>query len=195
MNDFFLALGRSIYIDLFGIEALEIRQITVEELEDWLIVAQPIKEFLSDKDYSDAVLEQLFLEHGPYVIAMCALVTHLNQAELIQLAKNQVDFIRLIHHVLTVNQAYFKEKEPKRRGLKDSAKDSTWFDSFQALIRHGHTHSEVLKLSYGAFLAYLKAANKAYRSELASRLNVARLAHHGDAKVVKKQMDDLKADQ
>lgn len=193
MNDFFLALGRSIYVNLFGIEALEIRQITVEKLEDWLIVAQLIKEFLSNKDYSDAVLTELFLTHGPYVIAMCTLVTHLNQAELIQLAKNQADFIRLIHHVLTVNQAYFKEKEPKRRGLKDSAKDSTWFDSFQALIRHGHTHSEILKLSYGAFLAYLKAANKAYRSELASRLNVARLAHHGDAKAIKNFVNDLSA--
>lgn len=193
MNDFFLALGRSIYVNLFGIEALEIRQITVEKLEDWLIVAQPIKEFLSDKDYSDAVLTKLFLEHGPYVVAMCALVTHLNQDELIKLAKDQPEFIRLMRHVLTVNQAYFKEKEPKRRGLKDSVKESTWFDSFQALIRHGHTHSEVLKLSYGAFLAYLKAANKAYRRELASQLSMARLAHHGDAKTVKKQMDDLKA--
>lgn len=195
MNDFFLALGRSIYIDLFGFEALEIRQITVKKLEDWLIVAQPIKEFLSNKDYSDAVLEQLFLEHGPYVIAMCALVTRLDQAELIKLAKDQPEFIRLIRQVLIANQAYFKEKEPKRRGLKDSVKESTWFDSFQALIRHGHTHSEVLKLSYGAFLAYLKAAHKAHRRELANQLSIARLAYHGDAKTVKKQMDDFKVDQ
>ena len=192
MNDFFLALGRSIYVDLFGIEALEIRQITVEKLEDWLIVAQPIKEFLSNKDYSDMVLEQLFLEHGPYVIAMCVLVTHLNQAELIKLAKDQAEFICLIRQVLIANQAYFKEKTSNKKNT--DPQDTTWFDSFQALIRHGHTHSEVLKLSYGAFLAYLKAANKAYRRELSSQLSMARMAHHGDAKVVKKQMDDLKAD-
>lgn len=191
MNDFFLALGRSIYVNLFGIEALEIRQITVEELENWLIVAQPIKEFLKDKDYSDAVLTELFLTHGPYVIAMCALVTHLNQDELIKLAKDQPEFIRLMRHVLTVNQAYFKEPATKKKNT--DTQDTTWFDSFHALIRHGHTHSEILKLSYGAFLAYLKAANKAYRRELASQLSMARLAYHGDAKTVKKQMDDLKA--
>lgn len=193
MNDFFLALGRSIYIDLFGIEALEIRQITVEELEDWLIVAQPIKDFLSNKDYSDAVLEQLFLEHGPYVIAMCALVTRLDQAELIKLAKDQAEFIRLIRQVLIANQAYFKDKPLKQKTV--DPQDTTWFDSFQALIRHGHTHSEILKLSYGAFLAYLKAAHKAHRRELASQLSITRLAYQGDAKTVKKQMDDFKADQ
>lgn len=192
MNDFFLALGRSIYIDLFGIEALEIRQITVEELEDWLIVAQPIKDFLSNKDYSDAVLEQLFLEHGPYVVAMCALVTRLNQAELIQLAKDQAEFIRLIRQVLIANQAYFKDKPSKQKTVDP---DTTWFDSFQVLIRHGHTHSEILKLSYGAFLAYLKAAHKAHRRELASRLNVARLAHHGDTRAIKNFVNDFKADQ
>lgn len=193
MNDFFLALGCSIYVDLFGIKALEIRQITVEELEDWLIVTQPIKEFLSNKDYSDAVLEQLFLEHGPYVVAMCALVTRLDQAELIQLAKDQAEFIHLIRQVLIANQAYFKEPATKKKNT--DTQDTTWFDSFHALIRHGHTHSEVLKLSYGAFLAYLKAANKAHRRELANQLSMARLAYHGDAKTVKKQMDDLKADQ
>ncbi|WP_122897749.1 hypothetical protein [Acinetobacter sp. B51(2017)] len=191
MNDFFLALSCSIYVDLFGIKALEIRQITVEKLEDWLIVAQPIKEFLKDKDYSDAVLEQLFLEHGPYVIAMCALVTHLNQDELIKLAKDQPEFIRLMRHLLTVNQAYFKEKTSKKKNA--DPQDTTWFDSFQALIRRGHTHSEILKLSYGAFLAYLKAANKAYRSELVSCLNVSRLAHHGDAKAIKTFVNDLRA--
>lgn len=191
MNDFFLALSCSIYVDLFGIKALEIRQITVEELENWLIVAQPIKDFLSDKDYSDAVLEQLFLEHGPYVITMCSLVMHLNQAQLIQLAKDQPEFIRLIHQVLIANQAYFKDK-PSKQNNTDS-QDTTWFDSFQVLICHGHTHSEILKLSYGAFLAYLKAANKAYRSELVSCLNVSRLAHHGDAKAIKTFVNDLRA--
>ena len=103
-----------------------------------------------------------------------ACVTDLDNESLVELATDEQGFKDLLKAVLLVNQAYFKYEKPKR-GIKKKD-DSTWFDSFQFLVSMGHQHSEIMKMTYGAFQGYVKAANKLYKQGIFNNAVAGRVA-------------------
>lgn len=190
MNDFFLAANRSITVN-----DVEVHQIQMKDFDQWAVHAEKVKIFLKGKNYSDEILTQLFKTHSIEVLGICSLATKLPAASLIDLANaSEQQFKEVLSAVLQVNGAYFKEDQPKRRNKKQVAKDndSTWFDSFQLLISAGHTHTEIMNMSYGTYSEYLKSAQKDYRNKLAAMTSVVRTAQHASAKELKKFLDELK---
>ncbi|MCK4081987.1 hypothetical protein [Acinetobacter radioresistens] len=190
MNDFFLAANRSITVN-----DVEVHQIQMKDFDQWAVHAEKVKNFLKGKDYSDEILTQLFKAHSIEVLGMCRLATRLPVASLIDLATtSEQQFKEVLSAVLQVNGAYFKEDQPKRRNKKQATKDndSTWFDSFQLLISSGHTHTEIMNMTYGTYSEYLKSAQKDYRNKLAAMTSVVRSAQHASAKDLKKLLDELK---
>lgn len=190
MNDFFLAANRSITVN-----DVEVHQIQIKDFDQWAVHAEKVKSFLKGKNYSDEILTQLFKAHSIEVLGMCSLATRLPVASLIDLATtSEQQFKEVLSAVLQVNGAYFKEDQPKRRNKRQAVKenDSTWFDSFQLLISSGHTHTEIMNMTYGAYSEYLKSAQKDYRNKLAALTSVVRSAQHASAKDLKKFLEDLK---
>lgn len=190
MNDFFLAANRSITVN-----GVEVNQIQMKDFDQWAVHAEKLKSFLKGKNYSDEILTELFKAHSIEVLGMCSLATKLPAASLIDLANtSEQQFKEVLSAVLQVNGAYFKEDQPKRRNKKQAAKDndSTWFDSFQLLVSAGHTHTEIMNMTYGAYSEYLKSAQKDYRNKLAALTSVVRSAQHASAKELKKFLDELK---
>jgi len=60
------------------------------------------------------------------------------------------------------------------------------------LISAGHTHTEIMNMTYGTYTEYLKSAQKDYRNKLAALTSVVRSAQHASAKELKKFLEDLK---
>lgn len=188
MNDFFLATNRSITVN-----EIEVRQIQMKDFDTWATHAEPIKQFLKNKNHSDEVLTELFAAHGMQVISAIACVTDLDSESLFKLASDEQSFKELLKAVLIVNQAYFKPEKPKRGAKKNTqADESTWFDSFQFLISAGHHPDSIMNMTYGAFEQYLKAAQKNQRSQLQYLSSVIRSAHHANAKEFKKFFEELR---
>jgi hypothetical protein len=190
MNDFFLAANRSITVN-----DIKVRQIQMKDFDQWAEHAEKIKGFLKGKDYSDEILTQLFKAHSIEVLGICSLATKLPAASLIDLANaSEQQFKEVLSAVLQVNGAYFKDDQPKRCNKRQAVKenDSTWFDSFQLLVSAGHTHTEIMNMTYGAYSEYLKSAQKDYRNKLAALTSVVRSAQHASAKDLKKFLEDLK---
>ena len=190
MNDFFLAANRFIPVN-----DVEVHQIQMKDFDQWAVHAEKVKGFLNGKDYSDEILTELFKAHSIEVLGMCGLATKLSSTSLIDLATaSEQKFKEVLSAVLQVNGAYFKEDQPKRRSRKQAVKenDSTWFDSFQLLVSAGHTHTEIMNMTYGTYTEYLKSAQKDYRNKLAALTSVVRSAQHASAKDLKKFLEDLK---
>lgn len=187
MNDFFLATNRSI-----SVNDIEVRQIQMKDFDIWATHAEPIKQFIKDKNHSDEVLTELFAAHGMQVISTIACVTDLDNESLFKLALNERAFKELLKAVLLVNQVYFKPEKPKRGATKAQTSEATWFDSFQFLISAGHHPDSIMNMTYGAFEQYLKAAQKNQRSQLQYLSSVIRSAHHANAKEFKKFFEELK---
>ena len=190
MNDFFLAANRSITVN-----DVEVHQIQIKDFDQWAVHAEKLKSFLKGKNYSDEILSELFKAHSIEVLDICSLVTKLPATSLIDLATtSEQQFKEVLSAVLQVNGAYFKEDQPKHRNKKQATKDndSTWFDSFQLLVSAGHTHTEIMNMTYGAYSEYLKSAQKDYRNKLTALTSVVRSAQHASAKELKKFLDELK---
>lgn len=171
MNDFFLATNRSLTVN-----GIEVRQIQMKDFDIWATHAEPIKQFLKDKDHSDEILTGLFKAHGLQVISAIACITDLDNQSLFKLASDEQRFKELLKAVLLVNQAYFKYEKPKRGAMKAQTSESTWFDSFQFLVSMGHQHNEIMEMTYGAFQGYVKAATKMYRQGIINSAVAARVA-------------------
>lgn len=186
MNDFFLADNRSIRLG-----DIEVKQIQMKSLDLFCQHAETVKGFLTDKDYSDEILIELFKAHAVDVIQTCVMTTNQTAESIFNLANDQALFLGMLRAVLTVNTAYFKSEKPKRSS-KPSNEKSTWFDSFQYLIESGHRHDDIMNMSYGAYLQYLKAAQRNELRKMRSQVNLMRSAQHAQNREFKKLMEDLK---
>lgn len=189
MNDFFLAEGRSISVPI-GKSEITVQQFKMHNLDVWFPAAIAVKTFLEKKDYSDEILTQLFKEHGMHVLHLLELTTGKKQAELMQYVDDEQGFKLLIKTMLEVNVGYFKEPKPRQR-TKSGDEQSSWFNAFQFLADHGHQHSEIMQMSYGCFVNYLKAAQKVYLDDKKLHANVIRAAQHSDKKGFEKFQAEL----
>lgn len=179
MNDFFLA-NNDVYINKYG---QEIRQFKVKELENWVSIAELIRIALK-RNYSDESIEAAIQANKFKAIAMCLLVTDATGAQIDEMIQNDADrFIELFKDVINVNKAFFNQEDPKQTNRQESKKDkTTWFDSFQTLISKGHKHKDILNYSFGAFLEYLKAAQRHEKNHILSQSTTMRVAYHADKK-------------
>lgn len=189
MNDFFLAEGRSISVPI-GKSEITVKQFKMHNLDVWFPAAIAVKTFLEKKDYSDEILTKLFTSHGLQVLHLLELTTGKKQAELMQHVDDEQSFKLLIKTMLEVNVAYFKEPKPRQR-TKSGEEQPSWFNAFQFLADHGHQHSEIMQMSYGCFMNYLKAAQKVNMDDKKLDANVIRAAHHSDKKGFEKFQSEL----
>ena len=190
MNDFFLAMNRSIKISVLGND-VEVRQIQMKDFDLWASHAEVLKNFIKGRDYSDEILTELFAAHALQVISAIVCVIDITKESLFKIAVNEQEFKQLLKTVLNVNHAYFKYEKPKHTAKKQTV-ESTWFDSFQYLISAGHRHEDIMNMTYGAFDQYLKSAQKDHKNKLQYLSSVIRSAHHANTKEFKKFFEGLK---
>ncbi|RYL22109.1 hypothetical protein [Acinetobacter piscicola] len=188
MNDFFLA-NNDVHINQYG---QEIRQFKVKEMEGWALVAEPIRIALK-RNYSDESIEDAIKTNKFKAISMCLLVTDITGAQIDETIQNNADrFIELIKDVINVNKAFFNQEDIKTKKIKNDK--TTWFDSFQLLISKGHKHKDILNYSFGAFLEYLKAAQRHERNYILSQSTTMRVAYHADKKGFSSYVSEVNKD-
>lgn len=184
MNEFFLASNRSVFN-----EDIEIKQITVRNLDQWSRYAEPIRKSLN-KDYSIANLEKAIESHKIAASILCSFVSDLDDKVFFEILNSNADlFISIFSDVITVNLAYFDQEDGKKSTEKS---ENTWFDSFQFLISKGHRHKDILDYSFGTFLEYLKAAQRNERNSLLSLGSTMRVSYHADNNGYKKFSNEMK---
>ncbi|AXY60188.1 hypothetical protein [Acinetobacter sp. WCHAc010052] len=182
MNDFFIAANRSAFVG-----DIEVRQIQMKEFDLWDAHAKLIKASLESENYSDEILTTLLETNGLAVIMSLSMVCGVVAEDLF----SSDDLLGLIRAMLTINTAYFKKEKRVRKSQFIPADDYTWFDSFQLLVSAGHSPESIMNMTYGAFAAYLKAAQKEYSSKLRAMSNVIRCAQHADRKGFEKFVGQL----
>lgn len=190
MNEFFLANNRSITI---GDTA--IHQLCMHNFDEWGIAASEVKKYL--KTHSDEINTALIKAHTGHILTLLSKSTHLDETALISMAEaSEALLIQLIDAMIKVNDAFFSEKEPKRKSRRNSkskdADQANWFDNFQLLIESGHHQADIMQMTYGAFIGYLKAAQKQRSQNLLTNTHLMRAAQHAKDKAYAKLTDELK---
>ncbi len=190
MNEFFLVNNRSITIG-----DINIRQFQMYDFDEWAPVAKVIKNFI--KNHSDEIYKSLLKVHAAEVITLLSKSTHQDETALISIAEaSESLLIQLVGAMIKVNDAFFSEKESKRKSRRKSqsknADQANWFDSFQLLIESGHHSADIMQMTYGAFISYLKAAQKQRSQNLLTNTHLMRAAQHAKDKAYAKLTDELK---
>ncbi|MCU4319396.1 hypothetical protein KTH44_09675 [Acinetobacter bereziniae] len=185
MNEFFLASNRSIYV-----HDLELKQITVKDLDQWSQFAEIIRKDLNN-DYSKENIESIVKQHIVSALMLCSFSTIYDVKYFSDLMNNEADvFLDIFRNVLNVNKAYFDQEDSKSQNNKS---ENTWFDSFQFLISKGHRHKDILDYSFGTFIEYLKAAQRNERNSILSFSGAMRVSYHADAKRFEKYNKEMKS--
>ena len=196
MNDFFIASNRSVCIEALG-SKIQVNQFLVHNIDLWYAHAEMIRILLDGRSYSDhAILIELCKKLPDQVNHLLMIALSFDSVEMLidQLKTHPTDLLLLVHTMMQVNSAVFDElyKKPKptiknNKNLKNNEKDQkTWFNHFQLLIAMGHTHSEIMQMSYGAFKAYLDAAHKANNDQVLKMAIAMRQGSQASAKDFKK---------
>ena len=169
MNDFFLLNNESlphVFID----QNIEIKQIQVKNLNRFAQFAEPIKKLES---YSIETIAPLIDTDMIKIMGVFSLATTLDANYFAEQLENTSAIADLILKIIQVNEDFFK-KEPKG----ENSKDSSWFNAISYLIKHGHREEEVLNMSYGAFLKYIKEAQAIERQQIKSYAIATRVANN-----------------
>ena len=178
MNDFALTSNRTIVLPL-GDELIEIKQVVMSELDRFLTDALPIKKDIAALESKEIIdITRVFLSHAVHTVALLSLLTTMTTERLTELANEQPELLSHVIYALYIqNSAFFDEIDPQRTQKKSK---NTWFDGFQFLISQGHTHSEIMQYSYGAYVGYCQAAGRSHNRQLAALAGAMRTAHHAD---------------
>ncbi|AWL28972.1 hypothetical protein DJ533_10545 [Acinetobacter defluvii] len=180
MNDFFLAENRTYSVEIDEDSVVEVRQFLVRELDKVEVFANQIRLALK-KDWCTDDLHPLINTNQIAVIMLISELTTLSKDLTIKLKEDYPNkLIEIFEMLLVVNKAYFEQENAKKP--QDKKEKTTWFDSFQFLISKGHRHKDILNYSFGAFLEYLKAAQRHERNSILSQSSVMRVAYHADKK-------------
>ncbi|WP_180102204.1 hypothetical protein [Acinetobacter sp. YH12126] len=193
MNDFFLANNRLITIKVLGND-VEVKQLQMHNFDIWSPIASVIRDRLKQSDYSDLIGASLVKDYGAHVFQLCSMCTNTEIETLLDLAESDsLEFSHLLKHVIEVNGAYFNEdvKPGPKIHKKKGSVEQTWFDSFQYLITYGHRQDDILQMTYGTFINYLKSAQKYQCNRGKFDSNIIRAAHHADKKGFTTFQDEL----
>ncbi|ENX00439.1 hypothetical protein F900_02110 [Acinetobacter modestus] len=172
MNDFFLLNNESLPY-MFIDQNIEIKQIQVKNLNQFAFYAEPIKEL---DGYSIEMIGMVVDEHIVKIMGLCSLVTTLDPDTFTTNIQNQDEIADLVFKIIHVNEAYFKKEKKKQRKKKDD--NQSWFDSFQFLVSAGHRPDDILNMPYGAFVEYIKSAQRRDSQRLKSIAIATRTAYH-----------------
>ena len=180
MNDFFLAENRTYSIELDEDSSVELRQFLVSEIDKIEVFAHPIRKALK-KDWATEDLHAVVDNNQIAATMLLESLSNLN-LETIYKIKDAAPrkFIEILEMVLVLNKAYFEQEDVKK--IQNKNDKTTWFDSFQFLISKGHKHKDILNYSFGAFMEYLKAAQRHEQNHILSRSVAMRVAYHADKK-------------
>lgn len=174
MNDFFIANNESlsyVFID----QKIEVKQIQVKNLDRFSVYAIKIKEAL--ESYSIEAITPLLEPQMPNIMGLVAMVTTLSPKTFIENTAQTKAIAELVLKIIEVNEAFFK-KEKKQSRAKKETNEVSWFHSFAYLIKSGHSHDEIMNMTYGAFLHYLKEAQSLERQQIKSYAIATRVANN-----------------
>ena len=181
MNDFFLAKNASLKMDF---DDIEVHQIRMRDFDLWVSCVEPIKEFVKGKNLSDEIVFELIENHLIACLDMLSLIVNEDKKYLNGLICDMKRLPQLIMAAISVNQVFFDDYDKNQKSKRDAAEksDVTWFDSFQVLIKAGHTHESIMNMGYGMFMAYLNAIKRQQQNHIYSTASYMRIAYHADKK-------------
>ncbi|OBY75901.1 hypothetical protein [Acinetobacter gyllenbergii] len=174
MNDFFIANNESLphtFID----QKIEVKQIQVKNLARFSVYAIKIKDAL--ESYSIETITPLIEPQILNIMGLCSIATTLSPKAFIENTAQTKAIAELVLKILEVNEAFFKKDKRQSRSKKES-KEVTWFHSFSYLIKSGHRHDEIMNMTYGAFMHYLKEAQALERQQIKSYAIATRVANN-----------------
>lgn len=174
MNDFFLLNNESlpcVFID----QNIEIKQIQVKNLNRFAKFADPIKKLES---YSIETITPLVEPQMLNIMGICSMVTTISPELFKENAGQPTAIAELLLKIIEVNEAFFKKDEKET-----DSKDSSWFNVFAYLVKIGHRHHDILDMTYGAFLQYLKEGHAVERQQVKSYAIASRVANNAKEKV------------
>lgn len=174
MNDFFIANNESLphtFID----QKIQVKQIQVKDLARFSIYAINIKDAL--ESYSLETITPIIEAQMLNIIGLVAIVTTLSPKTFIENAQQTKAIAELVLKIIEVNEIFFKKEKKQGRANKE-IKEFTWFNSFAYLVKSGHRHDDIMNMSYGAFMNYLKEAQALERQQIKSFAIATRVANN-----------------
>lgn len=174
MNDFFLANNESLphtFID----QKIEVKQVQVKDLNRFAQYANPFKDLES---YSIEIITPLVGPQILNIMGMCSIVTSLHPSVFSANTAQTSAIAEMVLKIIQVNEAFFK-KEKKQQG---SGKESTWFTAFAYLVKAGHRPDDIMNMTYGTFIQYLKEAQAIERQQIKSYAIATRVANNAKEK-------------
>lgn len=187
MNDFFLANNESL-LHTFIDQKIEVKQIQVKNLDRFAQYANKIKDEL--KSYSVETITPLVEPHILNIMGMCSMVTSLDPKVFAANTAQATAIAELVLKIIQVNDAFFKKPERKRQA-KSVSIEASWFDSFGFLVEHGHSETEIYNMSYGAFLEYIKSAQRRDNIKLKNIAIATRVANNAKQNGFEKYINSL----
>lgn len=183
MNDFFLANNESLphtFID----QKIEVKQVQVKDLNQFAQYANTFKDLESDSiETITPLVEPQILN----IMGMCSIVTSLQPSVFSSNTAQTSAIAELVLKIIQVNEAFFK-KEKKQQG---SGKESNWFMAFAYLVKTGHRLDDIMNMTYGAFIQYLKVAQAIERQQIKSYAIATRVANNAKEKGWDKYLKQL----
>lgn len=167
MNDFFLLNNESLP-HVFVDQNIEIKQIQVKNLNRFAQFADPIKKLES---YSIETITPLVEPQILNIMGMFSLVTTISPESFKENVDQPKAIAELILKIIEVNETFFKKEEKET-----DSKDSSWFNAFAYLVKMGHKHDDIMNMSYGAFLQYIKEGHAVERQQVKSYAIAQRMA-------------------
>ncbi|WP_312057641.1 hypothetical protein [Acinetobacter courvalinii] len=174
MNDFFLANNESL-LHIFIDQKIEVKQIQVKNLDRFAKYANKIKDEL--KSYSIETITPLVEPQILNIMGMCSMVTSLDSKVFVANMAQATSIAELVLKIVEVNEVFFKKDKRQGRANKE-IKEVSWFHSFTYLVKNGHRHDDIMNMSYGAFMEYLKEAQAFERQQIKSYAIATRVANN-----------------
>ncbi|WP_312102103.1 hypothetical protein [Acinetobacter venetianus] len=168
MNDFFLANNESL-LHTFIDQKIEVKQIQVKNLDRFAQYANKIKDEL--KSYSVETITPLVEPQILNIMGMCSMVTTIRPESFEENLEQPTAIAELVLKIIEVNKEFFKKEEKET-----DSKDSSWFNAFAYLVKMGHKHDDIMNMSYGAFLQYIKEGHAVERQQVKSYAIAQRMA-------------------
>ena len=187
MNDFFLANNESLSHTFIG-HKIEVKQIQVKDLARFSIYAVNIKDAL--ENYSIETIMPLIEPQILNIMGLCSMVTTLSPKTFIENTAQTKAIAELVLKIIDANAIFFKKDKRQGRANKE-IKEVSWFHSFTYLVKNGHRHDDIMNMSYGAFMEYLKEAQAFERQQIKSYAIATRVANNAKEKGWDKYLKQL----
>ena len=169
-------------------QKIEVKQIQVKNLARFSVYAIKIKDTL--ESYSIETITPLVEPQILNMMGLCSMVTTLIPKTFIENTAQTKAIAELVLKIIEVNETFFKNDKKQDRTKKET-KEVSWFHSFAYLIKNGHRHDDIMDMTYGAFIHYLKEAQALERQQIKSYAIATRVANNAKEKGWDKYLKQL----